>query len=262
MLLFKNSAETLDGVLKYGKHATTGKPHNVNPGDIILIAQTKNTLVHNQKPIRWIMNFVSVEEDHDNLSDKIWGKHWRYIIHGENVRSIEPFDIDEIKNSSKKYGPIQTHCSVLPEDEEVIIEWISEISDTKADMREIISDEFRDGRSLDPDELIEKLDLKYSNSPQFKETVVKTIQRPSALSNAIKEKFGHKCMICGYPGEKYAEVHHMLELNKLAPKTLQSWNLIVVCPLCHKKLHFSEVKTELLNPGWKIILDGKIHTIV
>jgi 5-methylcytosine-specific restriction enzyme A len=42
-------------------------------------------------------------------------------------------------------------------------------------------------------------------------------------------------MICRYPGflkkdgGKYAEVHHMIELNKKSPKTLQSWNLLVVC---------------------------------
>lgn len=62
-------------------------------------------------------------------------------------------------------------------------------------------------------------------------------------------------------GGKYAEVHHMLELNKLAPMTLQSWNIIVVCPLCHKKLHYADVKSEFLNPGWKIIIDGKDYVI-
>jgi len=181
-------------------HATDGRPYNTNPGDIILIAQTKNTLLAGQKPIRWIMNFVSIEEDIENLSDKIWGKHWRYIIHGENVRPIEPFDIDEIKVTSKKYGPIQTHCSVLPEDEEIIMDWISEVKDVRTYEQQILSEEFKNGKTLDPDELIKELDSKYSNSPQFKDVVVKSIQRSSALSNAIKEKFGYECMICGYPG--------------------------------------------------------------
>ena len=101
----------------------------------------------------------------------------------------------------------------------------------------------------------------------FKETVVELIQRPSLLSNAIKEKYGYKCMICGYPGflkkdgEKYAEVHHMIELNKKAPETLQSWNLLVVCPLCHKKLHYTDVKSEFLDPGWKVVIDGEEHII-
>lgn len=97
MLLFKNSAATMEGVLRNAKHATDGMPHHVKPGDIILIAQTKNTLLPGQKPIRWIMDFVSCEEDVNNQSDKIWGKHWRYIINGNNVRSVEPFDIKDIK---------------------------------------------------------------------------------------------------------------------------------------------------------------------
>ena len=49
----------------------------------------------------------------------------------------------------------------------------------------------------------------------------------------------------------------MKELNEDAPDTLQSWNVIVVCPTCHKKLHYADVETEFLNPGWKIILDNK-----
>lgn len=91
----------MEGVLNNAKHATDGKPHRIKPGDIILIAQTKSTLLPGQKPIRWIMNFVSCEADVNNLSDKIWGKHWRYIINGNNVRPIEPFDINEIKVTSK-----------------------------------------------------------------------------------------------------------------------------------------------------------------
>jgi len=54
-------------------------------------------------------------------------------------------------------------------------------------------------KTLDYDELIKKLDLKYRNTPEFKETIVELIQRPSLLSNAIKEKYGYKCMISHIP---------------------------------------------------------------
>jgi 5-methylcytosine-specific restriction protein A len=267
MLLFKNSAKTMEGVLNNAKHATDGKPHHVKPGDIILISQTKNTLLYGQKPIRWVMNYLSCEEDVDNLSDKIWGKHWRYIINGENVRSVEPFDINEIKITSKNYDAVQTYSVVEPEDEEEVLNWISESVSTYVSDTGVFSNEFKEGRILDYDELIQKLDLKYRNTPQFKETIVELIQRPSLLSNAIKEKYGYKCMICGYPGflkkdgVKYAEVHHMIELNKKSPETLQSWNLLVVCPLCHKKLHYADVKSEFLDSSWKIMIDGKEHII-
>jgi|SRR5665647_710872 len=267
MLLFKNSAKTMEGVLNNAKHATDGKPHHVKPGDIILIVQTKSTLLPGQKPIRWIMNYVSCVEDVNNLSDKTWGKHWRYIINGENVRSVEPFDINEIKITSKNYDAVQTYSIVEPEDEEKVLNWISESVSTYVSDTGIFSNEFKEGRILDYDELIQKLDLKYKNTLQFKETIIELIQRPSLLSNAIKEKYGYKCMICGYPGflkkdgEKYAEVHHMIELNKKSPETLQSWNLLVVCPLCHKKLHYADVKSEFLDPGWKIIINGEEHVI-
>lgn len=263
MILFKNKAETMQGVLKEAKHATDGKPRYLSPGDLILIAQTKGTLLPNQKPIRWIMNFVSCKEDSNNESDRIWGRHWRYIITGENVRSVEPFDIDDIKLSSKNYAAAQTHCEVEREDEEVILEWISESLDYKPKTIEPSSMEFKESGVLKPDEVIEELDRRYSNKPDFKENVTKLIRRPSALSNAIKEKFGYECSICGYPGfnkkggGKYAEVHHMIELRREAPRTLQSWNLLVVCPLCHRKLHYADVQTEFLDPGWRIIIEGK-----
>ena len=263
MILFKNKAETMEGVLKEAKHATDAKPSYATPGEIILISQTKETLRPGQKPIRWIMNFVSCEEDINNESDRIWGRHWRYIINCENVRPVEPFDIDEIKISSKHYGAAQMHAKVRPEDEEIILDWVSESIDYKPEAEESVSMEFKRNRTLDPDEIIGELDAKYANKPEFKKTIVRLIKRPSVLSSAIKEKYGYKCMICKYPGfdkkggGKYAEVHHMIELNKEAPKTLQSWNLLVVCPLCHKKLHYADVKTEFLNPGWKILIDGK-----
>lgn len=256
----------MQGVLKNQMHATDGKPHDLEKGDIILIAQTKNTLREGEKPIRWIMDFVSCEEDKDDLTISIWGNKWRYIVKGENLRPVEPFDIMDIKTSSKDYNAVQTHCLINEEDEEQVLNWI--LPTGKEYIEEIISEEFINDKQLPAEEYIRKLDKKYGRKPNFKEIIVRSIQRPSGLSKAIKEKYGYKCMICGYKGfEKkggglYAETHHMLELNKLAPKTLQSWNIIVVCPICHKKLHYGKTKTEYLNPGWKIITDNKEHIII
>lgn len=267
MLLFKNSAKTMEGVLNNAKHATDGNPHHVKQGDIILIAQTKSTLLPGQKPIRWIMNFVSCEGDVNNLSDKIWGKHWRYLINGNNVRSVEPFDINDIKITSKNYDAVQTYAVIEPEDEEEVLKWISETVYLCKEDQETFGYEFKEGKNLEYDEIIKELDSRYSNTPEFAKRVVNNIKRPSLLSNSIKEKYGYKCMICGYPGfskkngGKYAEVHHMIELNENAPKTLQSWNLLVLCPLCHKKLHYADVKSEFLDPGWKIMIDGDEHII-
>jgi 5-methylcytosine-specific restriction protein A len=262
MILFKNTSETLEGVIKNSMHATNGRPKNIMTGDLILIAQTKKTLAPEQKPIRWVMEYISCEEDTTGRSNEIWGKSWRYLIRGKNLRSVEPFDIDDIKITDKNYGAVETHCPVEPEDEEAILRWINGEIDEGGAKEVFLSDEFESG-AKDYDQLIEYLDKKYSNTPDFKSAVVKSIQRPSALSNAIKEKFGHTCMICGYPGfikkggGKYAEVHHMIELNGMAPCTLQSWNVLVVCPLCHRKLHYGSVISEFLDPGWRLLIEDK-----
>jgi 5-methylcytosine-specific restriction protein A len=262
MILFKNTADTLEGVIKNSMHATNGRPKNITPGEIILIAQTKKTLLPGQKPVRWIMEYVSCEEDLRGISKGIWGKSWRYIIKGKNLRPVEPFDIDEIKVTEKNYSSVETHCPVEFEDEVAVLNWINESMDSHEEKCDFLSEEF-EAKAKDYKQLLEYLDEKYSNAPDFKRTVVRYIQRPSALSNAIKERYGYTCMICGFPGftkkggGKYAEVHHMIELNSMAPKTLQTWNLLVVCPLCHKKLHYGEVISEFLAPGWKIQIDGK-----
>lgn len=189
MLLFKNSSKTMEGVLNNAKHATDGKPHNVKPGDIILIAQTKGTLLPGQKPIRWIMNFVSCEEDVNNLSDKIWGKHWRYLINGKNVRSVEPFEINDIKVTSKNYDAVQTYAFIEPEDEKEVLKWISETGYVCKDDQETFAYEFKEGKNLEFDDIIKELDSRYSNTPEFTKRVVNNIKRPSLLSNSIKEKY-------------------------------------------------------------------------
>ena len=123
---------------------------------------------------------------------------------------------------------------------------------------------FSNSNSGEATKLIEELDKKHSGTPQYYESVVKQIQRPSKLRNAILKKYGTNCKICGCEGfikkdgSFYAETHHMIELNKQAPQTMQSWNVLVLCPLCHKKMHYAaDVKSEFLENGWKIFLDGK-----
>ncbi|TLD40636.1 MAG: hypothetical protein JETT_3099 [Candidatus Jettenia ecosi] len=115
--------------------------------------------------------------------------------------------------------------------------------------------------------LIEELDEKYSHTPEFEEKVVKQIQRPSDLRIAILDARGTKCQLCEYPGFTkkdggiYAETHHMIELNKQATKTLQSWNVLVLCPTCHMKMHYAKVHYEPFGKGWRIILDGEDRII-
>lgn len=269
MILLKTSAETLDNVLKHQKHASKSKIQ-YELGEIILIQQTVNTLSSpEEKTIRWVMNCKNIYPDLNNESDSIWGQHWNYIIQGENLRAVDGFNITDLQVSTHNYKPIVTHGKVKPEDEEAIINWIG---DNNVNLNPIIEAEELETLSnidfQDIYELIEALNRRYAGKPTYNKNISYSINRPTALKNAIIKRDGTRCKICGYKGflkktgENYCELHHMIELNKLAPNTLQSWNILVVCPNCHRQLHYGNVMTEFLNPGWKIIIDGVEHIIL
>lgn len=75
------------------------------------------------------------------------------------------------------------------------------------------------------------------------------------MKNAILERDGTTCRICGREGflkrtgERYCEVHHMIELDKLAPHSLQSWNVLVLRPNCNKQFHYGNVSAEFSDKG-------------
>lgn len=124
MLLLKTSEETLPGVLGNAKHASFTRP-NAEPGDLILIAQTKSTLNPGQKSIRHVMTFVTCYEDIGNESDRIWGKHWTYIIEGRDVRTVKPFNLKDIQISDHNYDPIVMHGRLKDEDETAVLAYLS-----------------------------------------------------------------------------------------------------------------------------------------
>jgi hypothetical protein len=43
-------------------------------------------------------------------------------------RSVELFDINEIKITSKNYGAVQTYAMIEPEDEKEVLNWISDLT--------------------------------------------------------------------------------------------------------------------------------------
>jgi len=116
MLLLKTGSDTLKQVIENSKHASHSIPKGIRRGDIILIAQTKHTLEKNQKSIQYLMCFDECYEDRNNESDALWGKHWKYIIKGYDLRPVEPFNIEEIQVSNINYGPIMTHRLLEKED--------------------------------------------------------------------------------------------------------------------------------------------------
>jgi len=264
MILFKNRADTLEQVLANSKHASNTIPNNANHGDIILIAQTMGTLRPNEKSIRYIMRYDRAYEDTSGESLALWGRQWKYIISGYNVQPVEPFNLEDIQVSEHNYKPIMTHCNLRAEDESAVLDWIFESEISLVNYTDTTGVEFSIS-APDDSALLEKIDSLLVDAPDYKRKVSSYLNRPSNVRSALIRVKGTDCQICGSKGfqkknssDNYCEVHHMIELNNNAPKTLQSWNLVVVCPTCHKRLHYGNVSSRLsADNKWEISFDSQ-----
>ena len=58
------------------------------------------------------------------------------------------------------------------------------------------------------------------------------------------------------------EAHHISEVSRLEVGSLQSSNVIVLCPTCHRKMHYAPVELERVDVGWLIGLEGNTHRVV
>lgn len=266
MVILKCTAGSLKGILESHKYASSSQ-RLLSPGEIILIQQTVKSLTRKtEKTIRWIMNYVEIYEDFNNESDTIWRKHWKYIIRGENLRYVDGFNIKDLQVTNHNYKQVPVCVKLKELDEIEVINWLGE---TNLIENQVIEnpEELKLIQGKTGDEIISILNLKYAGKPTYKTYMSTSINRPSALRDAIIARDGTTCKICkteGFlkkSGDQYCELHHMIELNNKAPESLQSWNIIVLCPTCHRKFHYGNVKSEYLNPGWKIIIDNKEHLI-
>ncbi|MDP8212251.1 MAG: DUF3578 domain-containing protein [Candidatus Zapsychrus exili] len=77
-----------------------------------------------------------------------------------------------------------------------------------------------------------------------RQRLANTIVRNQKIAELVKMKANYVCALCqcsGFEKRKgglYAEVHHVEELSEHG-KDLPS-NMICVCPLCHRKIHFGK----------------------
>lgn len=86
-VIFKTDAVTLPGVLKHAKHALQVEP-KLSRGDTILIAQTLQSLRRREKQIRYRMGFVRSYLDTNGETDRIWHRHWRYVVEGTSLKTL------------------------------------------------------------------------------------------------------------------------------------------------------------------------------
>jgi 5-methylcytosine-specific restriction protein A len=75
-------------------------------------------------------------------------------------------------------------------------------------------------------------------------------KRNQRLIRALKEEYNGTCQICGTvnrietdSGEFYTEGHHLIPLGDRGYDALS--NVAILCPLCHKKLHYSRDRETL-----------------
>ena len=121
MLLLKTSKDTLPKVVETAKHALAARPDYV-PGELALIAQTKEDLRVGEPSIKYRIEIVRIYEDKDNESDRIWGRHWKYIVEGRNCLPLKnPFDIADIQITDKNYVTGGTYFHIERADAEALM---------------------------------------------------------------------------------------------------------------------------------------------
>lgn len=94
------------------------------------------------------------------------------------------------------------------------------------------------------------------------------IARPGSIANYLKKLLNFRCQLCGIlgfkkkNGSKYIESHHIYELHELIPGSYCSDNIIIVCPTCHKKIHYAKVLFEICEDNvFKININGNNYDV-
>lgn len=110
---------------------------------------------------------------------------------------------------------------------------------------------YQTGDNIDKSALrkkIEEFNERYKDTkPATRQTVSNQVTRPGPITDYLKKLQNFTCQICSEQGfmqangTRYIEAHHIIELHKLLPGSYCSDNIIIVCPTCHRKLHYAKV---------------------
>jgi hypothetical protein len=205
---------------------------------------------------------IFLKTHNKELAEHLWGfdekgKTWEYVYFIEEGKQIEipynPEIIDKIDGNpySSKHilqGALLLDGNNALKMKEYIESFGGEIveEDINPSEEDDIETEELSRKINTPEEaerILKELTLKIENEPR-KQIVrkAKSWVRNGKISRLIKERVMYKCEICGEKpfrqknGNLYAETHHVLELAKSGldlPK-----NMICVCPICHRILHY------------------------
>jgi hypothetical protein len=96
--------------------------------------------------------------------------------------------------------------------------------------------------------LIARFNRLYASArPKKRIAVSESVARPNAITDYLKKILNYTCQICrtvGFQqtnGSLFIEAHHMIALHEMVDGSYCSDNIIVVCPACHRKLHYADV---------------------
>ncbi len=100
--------------------------------------------------------------------------------------------------------------------------------------------------------------------PELRRFLAARYERPNRVTKFLKERLGPTCQVCGLDGflmrngKRYCEVHHLFHLAKRLPGSLSPSQLIIVCPTCHRKLHYAPTTDPVEADGiWSFELCGR-----
>ena len=95
--------------------------------------------------------------------------------------------------------------------------------------------------------------------------ILKSYERPSAITRYVKRTRGSSCRLCEDPGfvmrngHRYCEAHHLFHLSKNPPpECLGPEYLVVLCATCHRRMHYADVGEPVRDAGgWRVRVDDE-----
>lgn len=73
------------------------------------------------------------------------------------------------------------------------------------------------------------------------------LDRGDSIVKALKQLLGSRCQICGWEGfrkqddSEFIEAHHLVQISERHADSLCTENIILVCPNCHREIHYGEM---------------------
>jgi len=247
--------------IDWAKNATINKSDN---GKIIIVTEGKNSLElklnkEENKAILEISGgetyeYISKEKKH-NL--KIYVRHKKKInqeikkleklIAEEKIyQKIVSLESDIVSNTKEKKKIVNLEPDIVSDAEEKLRSE-GDMKREKKEGRKIVSNTREKLRSEGVDNDILE-DISINIPPEKVKQVVKVYKRNQKLIAKLKKKYNDRCQICNDTFEKkdggfYSEAHHLIPLGEKGYDAED--NIVILCPTCHKKLHFAkEVKID------------------